>query len=188
MSRTESVVAVELLGELDHFLETVTEEQEVQSKPVELGAACPECRATHTPLITAITAGHHHCLEEMLTVNKGLLAERAQNDATAAHIAARRGDLESLRLVLAADPGLCNVGDVRGATPLHVCAHHGSVECVECLLDSQGSAHHTDSDGATPVHFAAAAGHLHCLKVLIDKGRGDCNSQTHSGETPGAVV
>lgn len=189
--KRESGYAADILSDLDDYLSALVEEPEQKptEPPKDLGNTCSECRVGSSPAIHAASSGHTGCLKEILgKIDKQeLVAERSENGATVAHIAARRGDLQCLRMVLSVDNSLCTIGDVRGATPLHVCAHHGFADCLVCLLDSEGSANQPDADGATPIHFAAAAGHMNCLRVLLENGRGDPNAQTQSGETPGIV-
>ena len=187
--------AADVLNDLDSFLSVVADDDEEKSKEVDerkitldLGNACAECRAGDSPMILAVTSGHSSCLREMLRKNLDdldLTTILSESGATLAHIAARKGDLEALKTVITADQSLSEVGDIRGATPLHVCAYHGHLDCLSCLLERGAEANLGDFDGATPVHFAAASGHLECLKKLIDKGNGDPNAQTESGETPG---
>lgn len=187
---------VDVLDDLDSYLACLTDGQdnddsESTSSQEEdernLGDACTECRASDSPLILAVTSGHNGCVREILSARDSLYlgSMLSENGATLAHLAARRGDLECLRAIVTADDSLCTIGDIRGATPLHVCAYHGYNDCLECLLDSGGSADQKDFDGATPIHFAASSGHIQCLKVLLEKGNGDPNAQTLSGETPG---
>lgn len=191
---------VDVLDDLDSYLACLAEDQDDQETESDssqteedaqdLGDACTECRASDSPLILATTSGHKGCLREILNARDSLKLDSvlSENGATLAHIAARRGDLECLRLVVTADSGLCTTGDIRGATPLHVCAYHGYLDCLVCLLDKGGVADQKDYDGATPLHFAASSGHLECLKALLDKGNGSLNAQTLSGETPGTYL
>ena len=187
---------VDVLDDLDSYLACLTEGQDKEDRESitsqeederNLGDACTECRASDSPLILAVTSGHKGCIREILSVRDSLKlgSELSENGATLAHLAARRGDLECLRVIVTADDSLCTTGDVRGATPLHVCAYHGYNDCLDCLLDNGGSADQKDFDGATPIHFAASSGHFECLKVLLKKGKGNPNAQTLSGETPG---
>lgn len=188
--RCESV-----LDDLDAFLEEEEEEGDsdtMSTNPlslVALGEACAKCQAAPSPAMTALSNGHTACLKEILTAQSELgdlkRVMTVENQATLAHVAARKGDQDSLRVILEVDRSLCEVGDGKGATPLHVCAYHGHVECLRCLLMDGRSALLRDQDGATALHFAAASGHTECLRVLIKEGGADPNEQTESGETPG---
>lgn len=186
-----------VLEELDAFLEEEEEECDYESPGdsevkdcvpmLDLGTCCAECRGAEVPLAAAVSSGHRVCLQEMLSAQAGLDLQsiRVENAATLGHIAARKGELDCLRMLLEADRSLCEVGDNKGATPLHVCAYHGHVECLRCLLSEGRCGLLRDQDGATAIHFAAASGHTDCLRVLIEEGGGDPNEQTNSGETPG---
>lgn len=192
------------LQELDEFLdgeECSYDREYVEScvsllqAPDLLGQACVECRRSTTPTLAAVSSGHAECLREMVSASCTLggldLLDVVgnENGASLSHVAARRGELDCLRVLLEAGgtggSGLCEVGDSRGTTPLHVCANHGHVECLRCLLCEGRCGLQRNQDGATAIHFAAVSGHTECLKVLIEEGGGDPNEQTDSGETPG---
>lgn len=186
---------VDILEDLDSFLARVSDEEkendEEELERPELGYACKDCRNALSPVMAATLNTHRGCLKEILEAqgrSVSLSVYRSESGATVAHHAARRGDLETLQLLLGADQSLCKAGDVRGATPLHVCAYHGQLECLSCLLEKDAWADQKDFDGATAVHFAAASGHLDCLKELVLRGKGNPNEQTQSGETPGMSV
>lgn len=180
----------EVLDDLDTFLDRLSEEEEDEDEEgarLYVGDACRECRVNRCPAMTALLSGHRGCLKEILRANdaKVVSAIRSENGATLAHVAARRGDVEALNLVLKSDTSLGKVGDVRGATPLHVCAYHGREDGLVSLLDAGAEADQPDFDGATAIHFAAASGHLESLKLLVERGRGGVNARSRSGETPG---
>ena len=189
----------EVLDDLDSFLDRLSEEEKDSGEQEEererddegfrlyVGDACHQCRVNRCPAMAALLAGDRGCLREILRVNdEDRLSDiRSGNGATLAHVAVRKGDLESLNMLLAKVMSLAKVGDVRGATPLHVCAYHGHEEGLISLLDVGADADQPDLDGATAVHFAAASGHLQCLKILVERGRGNVNARSNSGETPG---
>ncbi len=178
---------VDILDDLDTYLARVSSGEEEKT---DLGDACTECKTSPSPLVSATTSCHRECLTEMLSIRavlgRPLASVRGESDATLAHLAARRGDRETLKILLTADQSLCTIGDVRGATPLHVCAYHGYADCLTFLLERGSQPNHRDQDGATAVHFAASSGHLGCLKELVHGGSGDPNAQTNTGETPGS--
>ena len=180
----------EVLNDLDSFLSAINDEEEDKDtiqEQLDLGTTCQECKTgADPPLLVATTNGHKTCLREVLAHQKNLdiTTVVSDNGATAAHVAARRGDLESLGIVITANESLCDVGDIRGATPLHVCAYHGHLDCLSFLIERNATSNRQDLDGATPIHFAAASGHLECLRQLVEIGRGNPNQQTNSGETP----
>ena len=52
------------------------------------------------------------------------------------HDAARKGDVNKIKLLLQQDAKLVNEKDKNGDTPLHVAAFHGQVAAVQALLDA----------------------------------------------------
>ena len=185
----------EVLDDLDSFLDRLSEgedeegEEEEERSRIYSGDACHECRVCKNPAMTALLGGHMGCLKEILRANdiEKLAAIRSENGSTLAHIAARKRDVEALNLVVDNVTSLVTVGDIRGATPLHVCAYHGQEDGLLSLLDAGAEANQRDLDGATAVHFAAASGHLESLKLLVQRGRGNVNARSNSGETPGEL-
>lgn len=191
-TKTRDPAVLAVLEDLDSFLEeeesNYADAECLDSEPaLDLGNCCAECQRAGTPLAAAVSSGHRECLQEILSAQRGLDLHSIKVDkaATLAHLAARKGELDCLRLLLEADRSLSEVRDSKGATPLHVCAYRGHVECLRCLLSVGRCGLLRDQDGATAVHFAAVAGRTECLKVLIEEGGGDPNEQTNSGETPG---
>ena len=181
---------VDVLYDLDSYLARLGDEEEEAIASDDLDV-CIECKSASPPLVSAISNGHKECMKEILRAQEldmHLGDIRCESGATLAHIAARKGDSEALELLLRTDQSLLEIGDVRGATPLHVCAYHGHLDCLSRLLEIGASADQKDFDGATPLHFAAASGHLDCLKKLIRQGNGSATAQTNSGETPGDLV
>lgn len=184
----------EVLDDLDSFLDRLSEgegegegEKEGRGALFYAGDACHECRVTKCPPMSALLAGHIGCLREILRANDGetLSSVRSGNGATLAHVAARKGSAEALKMVLECVSEVVKVGDVHGATPLHVCAYHGHEEGLISLLEAGAETDMADLDGATAVHFAAASGHLQSLKILVQRGGGDVNARCSGGETPG---
>ena len=184
----------EVLDDLDSFLDRLSEEEydEEEEKEEEVriysGDACHECRVCKNPATAALLVGHRGCMKEILRANdvEKLAAVRSENGSTLAHIAARKNDMETLNLLVSNITSLVTVGDIRGATPLHVCAYRGQDDGLLSLLDAGAQADQPDLDGATAVHFAAVSGHLDSLKLLLQRGRGNANARSNSGETPGS--
>ena len=184
---------VDVLNDLDLYLSQISpeelEEEEEKGDWEPVGDACMDCRNSYSPLVSATNNGHKECLKEILetrtALGRDLASVRCESEATLAHLAARRGDRETLSMILTADRSLCEVGDIRGATPLHVCAYHGYIDCLSLLIENGSLADHRDQDGAAAAHFAAASGHLDCLKELVQEGKANPNAQTFTGETPG---
>jgi len=89
--------------------------------------------------------------------------------------ACERGDVEALRVLLAADAGLVRLTDESrahaGWTGLHSAAHRGHLEAVRLLLERGADPNAREAgDNTYPLHWAAAAGHLETARALLDRG------------------
>lgn len=150
------------------------------------GEVCERCSGSGNSLIAAVNNSHAECLRRLLqTRGADPKSETTPSGVTCVHIAAKRGDAEALRTLLAHDPGCVLYRDGRGATVAHVAAHSGSVECLKELVsayDELGDLR--NFDGATPAHFAASEGHLDALK-LVARASATPDSRTKGGATPG---
>ncbi|KHN74990.1 Acyl-CoA-binding domain-containing protein 6 [Toxocara canis] len=81
---------------------------------------------------SAVTAGNIGKVAEMLKANNELLVERDENQVTALHHAADRGNVELIECLLKAGADL-RIQDYDGQTPLHyavLCSQHGAVKCL----------------------------------------------------------
>ncbi|KAJ2933790.1 hypothetical protein H1R20_g3297, partial [Candolleomyces eurysporus] len=102
------------------------------------------------------------------------------------HLAASRGDLETLKLCLGsvdsvgstiATPatevpgGIVNCLDAgSGRSPLHVAALNGHTKAVSYLLQSGALVHLRDTMGHTALYYAARQGHQPTIEVLVQAG------------------
>lgn len=86
-------------------------------------------------------------------------------------LAARQGDLQTLREHLAAKSLTGDVKDALGATPAHHAARAGKLSCLRFLVEEAGLAGNcVANNGASPAHDAAATGNLACLQWLLTQG------------------
>lgn len=167
---------------------TEEDEELIGEELVQRLNCCHSCSLSSSPLIEAVNGDHTGCLKEILSSpsRPDLPAPLLAAGVTVCHLAARRGSIRALQLLLETDPSLALCRDYKGATPLHTGARHGHLDCVRhLLLNSDCRSDTKDSDGATPVHYAAMSGKLDCLKELCIEGRADVNCTTTGGETPG---
>ena len=87
--------------------------------------------------------------------------------------AVKNGELDTVRKLLAAEPGLVSARDAEESTPLHYAAWKGHAEVVAALLDAGADmqAHNrNDHWGTTPLHAAAHGNNRAAAMVLIERG------------------
>lgn len=100
--------------------------------------------------------------------------------------AAKSGQVEKVKLLLAADPRLVDARDSDGSTPLHCATWKGHPEVVALLLDAGAdvnAANNNEHWGTTPLHAAAHANQAAIAQMLIDHGA-DLNAQDLTGQPP----
>lgn len=96
---------------------------------------------------------------------------------TAMHMAARRGHVEILRLLV---EGGASTEPESGRRPIHLAAQGGHAVAVELLLDRGASRDLVSRDGYAALHLAAENGHLDVVVMLISQGD-DVNRATNEG-------
>ncbi|KAJ9546736.1 hypothetical protein OSB04_019279 [Centaurea solstitialis] len=86
-------------------------------------------------------------------------------------IAAMKGHLDFVRILLSKKPSLAMLLDSQRRTPLHLASAEGYVEIVCELLHVMGpeGCGFRDQDGRTPLHLAAINERLEVIEVLIEK-------------------
>ena len=99
------------------------------------------------------------------------------------HQAVKDGDLEAVRGILAADPGLLQMMDEELRTPLHFAAESGEVEVAEFLLSQGAEINSEDRGGDTPLHRAVLNGGPEMVGLLLEHGP-DLEVQNSYGRTP----
>ena len=196
----EDAAADDALQELNSYLSRLLQEdlRSLRSRrssvaSESLGDCCRECRASESPLATAVENCHVPCVREITRAQPSVDVTKVctSSGAPLPHAAARRGSLETLQLLAdrTHNQSLCSVRDQRGATPLHSSAYYGQLECLEFMLGKGSQADLEDHEGALPLHFAAVSGNLQCLKALVSSMGQDqqdqVNAATRSGETAG---
>ena len=100
--------------------------------------------------------------------------------------AAKKGDTEKIKALVARDPKLVHALDKDGSTPLHCAVWKGQVEAVALLLDSGADVNaHNQNDhyGTTPLHAAAHANQTKIAQLLVEHGA-DLKAQDMNGKTP----
>jgi len=126
---------------------------------IEYGAAvnAKEPAQNQTALMWAAAERHTDVVKAFIEAHADLKAFTKQG-FTAIHFAARVGDLESVKALLAAgvDINILTQGGTSGYTPLLVAAVRAQVEVALYLLD-HGADPNNDAAGFTPLHWASTS-------------------------------
>ncbi|KAL3248074.1 hypothetical protein ABHI18_012178, partial [Aspergillus niger] len=100
----------------------------------------------------------------------------------ALHIAAGKGHLPVVELLLQL-PGInVNAQDKHGSTALHKAVYNGRLPIVELLLQHRETdVNKKDNYGCTALHEAIDEGRLRVVELLLRRGRVDINAQDNDG-------
>ena len=99
-------------------------------------------------------------------------------EGTAAHIAAKFGNLSIVKYAVEKDPSLLTARDGGENTILFLAIQYGHMDIVKYLVENQGaniSERVSRPKGNTAIHHAAEHGQLAILKYLIEEQHGDVN-------------
>lgn len=102
--------------------------------------------------------------------------------ATALHIAAKKGNLKMLQLLIAAGANV-DAQNVDGATPLLLACKYGKFSIVVALLQAGANKDLTDDKTFTPVHRALENKNNKIAKLLVAQGA-DCTIHPVGGWSP----
>ncbi|XP_061691315.1 espin isoform X3 [Syngnathoides biaculeatus] len=99
-------------------------------------------------------------------------------------LAARQGDVQTLKAEFASKGLTRDVKDALGASPVHHAARAGKLACLRFLVEEAGlPGHCLAHNGASPAHDAAATGNLACLQWLLTQGGCRPEDKDSSGAT-----
>lgn len=102
--------------------------------------------------------------------------------------AAEMGQLQKAKELLSNDPGLVNVKNSSGQTPLHVAAYYGYKDMMELLLADGAAVDARDKVDRTPLHHMVQ----HCVRpevaeLLLVHGA-EINARDNMGTTPASLA
>jgi ankyrin repeat protein len=103
---------------------------------------------------------------------------------TAAHLAAREGNVEIMKILLTADGIDLRIKNVEGHIPLHIAALHNQAENVKLLLRRDWKSRSLcDGTGRTACTIAASKGYVEVLAVLWEAGQDFNETKSTNGWT-----
>ncbi|KAJ6413671.1 hypothetical protein OIU84_006470 [Salix udensis] len=159
-------------GDLDAVMEILTGTREEELK----GLLEKQNQSGETALYVAVQYGNVGVVREMIKyydlAGAGI---KARNGFDAFHVAAKRGDLEILRVLMEVHPELSMTAAAsqpllksNGKTALHSAARNGHVEVVRALLTiERGIATRKDKKGQTALHMAVKGQNVVVVEELI---------------------
>ncbi|MEA2988063.1 MAG: hypothetical protein QOG83_774 [Alphaproteobacteria bacterium] len=129
-----------------------------------------------------VAKGEIKQVRELLARDPSLVSRVAKIAGTPLHIAASRGNIAMVELLLTNKADV-NAGTFDG-TPLHVAAMNGQLAVVELLIANKAEINNTAKHGQeTPLHLAASFGDIAVAQVLLAHGA-DINAKNLWGDTP----
>ncbi|XP_059221193.1 serine/threonine-protein phosphatase 6 regulatory ankyrin repeat subunit A isoform X1 [Stomoxys calcitrans] len=135
------------------------------------------------PLLLSVEAGNQSMVRELLSAQTAeQLKATAANGDTALHLAARRRDVDMVRILV--DYGTnVDTQNGEGQTPLHIAAGEGDEALLKYFYGVRASASIADNQDRTPMHLAAENGHAHVIEILADKFKASIFERTKDGST-----
>ena len=141
------------------------------------GGACLAALVALVPLSAAVDAPvADAAMRQDAGAVRTLVTGDADPDAahgdgmTGLHWAAHNGDVDILRVLLAAGADVEARTRLGDHTPLHVASRSAQAAAVRELLEAGAEANAIATTGATPLHFAAASGSAGAVAALLDHG------------------
>ncbi|KAJ2504103.1 phosphate system positive regulatory protein pho81, partial [Coemansia sp. RSA 2052] len=122
--------------------------------------------ADQPALMLACEKGHQDIVLMLLEAGAEIVAN--SQGVHPAHVAARAGYADILRLLLAHCQSFDIADKDLGWTPVFYAASEGNLECIQILLDAGCDIDAVDENGHTPAYFAANEGHLDCVDLLLE--------------------
>jgi len=99
------------------------------------------------------------------------------------HDTVARGDAETVRAMIAANPQLVMARNKLGKTPLHYAVTYAAPKMIELLLEKGADINAPDNSGLTPLHVAAMLDRTNEAQALIAHGA-NIEARDSFGDTP----
>ena len=135
--------------------------------------------------VKAAKDGDVRLLTEQLKLNRGLINLRNEKGSSLLMLAAKRGHLPCLELLLRQKGIMPDRSRTDGVTAMMIAAYYGKTDCLKALL-AHGNVDINKKrlgDGYTALVYAARFGHVHCLRLLLAQKGIQVNLQQTDGYT-----
>ena len=99
------------------------------------------------------------------------------------HDTVARGDSETARAMIAANPELVMARNKLGKTPLHYAVTYGAAPMIDLLAEAGADINAADKTGLTPLHVAAMLDRTKEAEALLARGA-DIAARDSFGDTP----
>ena len=117
-------------------------------------------------LLQAFFMGHHGCAKALVAAGVDVNAPD-RHGSSLLLVAASRGDLQSIKLLLATPHVDLNVARNDGWNALMSAAFKGQAECIRILVDSGADVNATTNNGWTPLMITCSKRFIHCVNFLL---------------------
>ncbi|KAK1168202.1 ankyrin repeat domain-containing protein 42-like [Acipenser oxyrinchus oxyrinchus] len=110
--------------------------------------------------------------------------QEQENLAFPAHVAAFRGDLDTLRKLVECGVINMNERDDKGSTPMHKAAGQGHLNCLQWLIEMGADYNITNDAGETPKDIAKRFAQLAAVKLLGGGGQDEDSDEELDKDDP----
>lgn len=140
--------------------------------------------APRNPLHVAAAFGLQDRVAQIVQTKEYPINALTPRKWTAAHLAAREGNVEILKTLLTADGIDLRIKNVEGQIPLHIAALHNQAENVRFLIRRDWKSRSLcDDTGRTACTIAASKGYVGVLAVLWEAGQDFNETKSTNGWT-----
>lgn len=146
--------------------------------PLPLGADADTLRQ-------ACQDGDADMIEELIALQIPVSGKDAYDVAgmSPIHYAARFGNVQPIKILVAAKADVNAPGGASNETPLHCAAMQGRNKASAILLQLGANVSATDKGLQMPIHHASSKGHIGVIKVLLN-AQADLEAVDTAGQTP----
>lgn len=145
------------------------------------------CLIMENAINIATVFGRSHSVRALLEIDPGLGTKSFgdKNPVTPAHTAAKRGDLECLKVLVEISPGCVYTTDIWKCSPALIAARYDHVDCLDYLLCKfPDLVNSKSSSGETMAHLAAMGDSTKTLKYILERSGELALARNSKGRIP----